>query len=81
MVSVSVVEAKAHWSELLDRVARGETITIKRHGLPMAMLVPVTERKRKLTHDEIVAGFRELRKSVGPSPMSIEDMINEGRRF
>jgi prevent-host-death family protein len=40
-VSVSVAEAKREFSELLGRVAYGkETITITRHGKPMAILAP-----------------------------------------
>ena len=40
-VSVSVAEAKRNFSELLGRVAYGnETITITRHGKPMAILAP-----------------------------------------
>ena len=45
--------AKTHLPALLDRVARGERITIKRHGASAAMLVPVGESDRKLTHEEI----------------------------
>jgi prevent-host-death family protein len=47
---------------LLDRVARGERITITRHGIPVAVLVPVVEAAAKLSHDEIVEGMRALRK-------------------
>jgi prevent-host-death family protein len=36
MESVGAFEAKTHWAALLDRVARGETITITRHGVPAA---------------------------------------------
>jgi len=81
MESVGAFEAKTHLSELLDRVEQGEKITITRHGVPTAMLVPVTEAQRKLTHDEVVEAFRELRKSIAPDlTMSIRDMVNEGRR-
>jgi len=39
----SVVEAKKHFSELLNRVAYGrERITIAKRGKPLAMLVPPT---------------------------------------
>ena len=41
--TVSVAEAKRDLSELLGRVAYGkETITITRHGKPMAVLAPAT---------------------------------------
>ena len=37
---VSAAEAKAHLSELLDRVERGEEIVITRRGRPVAVLRP-----------------------------------------
>ena len=36
MVTVTVVEAKAHLSELLDKVEAGEQVVITRHGKPVA---------------------------------------------
>jgi len=81
MGTVGAFDAKTHLSALLDRVARGERITITRHGVPAAMLVPVGDAARKLTHEEIVAGLRALRKRVKPDTLSVREMINEGRRF
>ncbi len=37
-------EAKTHLSKLVERVERGEEITIARNGKPVAKLVPVEER-------------------------------------
>lgn len=37
---VNVHQAKTHLSQLLDRVAAGEAITIARHGKPVALLSP-----------------------------------------
>jgi prevent-host-death family protein len=65
---------------LLDRVAKGEKITITRHGIPAAVLVPVAETEAKLSHKDIVEGMRALRKRVKPGDMSFKDMIAEGRR-
>jgi len=81
MRSVGAFEAKTHLSALLDRVAAGETITITRHGVPAAILAPVTETKTKMTHQEIVEGFRELRKQVKPGKMSVRELVNHGRRY
>jgi prevent-host-death family protein len=81
VASIGAFEAKTHLSDLLDRVARGEKITITRHGVPAAVLVPVTETAPKLSHQEIVEGMRALRKRVKPGKMSIREMVNEGRRF
>jgi prevent-host-death family protein len=81
LASVGAFEAKTHLSDLLDRVARGEKITITRHGVPAALLVPVEEKKAELTHREIVEGMRALRKRVKPGKPSVRDMVKEGRRF
>jgi prevent-host-death family protein len=81
MTSVGTFEAKTHLSELLDRVARGEKITITRHGVPAALLVPVTDAAPKLTHSEVVEGMRALRKRVKPGKTSVRDLVKEGRRF
>jgi prevent-host-death family protein len=81
MEAVGAFDAKTHLSALLDRVAKGEKITITRHGVPAAMLVPVEEAAGKLTHEQIIEGMRELRKRVKPDRMSIREMVNEGRRL
>jgi prevent-host-death family protein len=80
METVGAFEAKTHLSALLDRVAKGEKITITRHGVPAALLVPVAETEAKLSHTDVVAGMRALRKRVKPGDMSVKDMIAEGRR-
>lgn len=41
MEPVNVHEAKTHLSRLLDRVARGEEVTIAKAGRPIAKLVPL----------------------------------------
>jgi prevent-host-death family protein len=81
MASVGAFEAKTHLSDLLDRVARGEKITITRHGVPAALLIPVEEKEAQPSHREIVEGMRALRKRVKPGKMSVRDMVKEGRRF
>jgi prevent-host-death family protein len=81
MEAVGAFDAKTHLSALLDRVAKGERITITRHGIPAAMLVPVREAAGKLTHEQILEGMRELRKRVKPDRMSVREMVNQGRRL
>jgi prevent-host-death family protein len=62
--TVNVHEAKTHLSRLLDKVSRGEEITIAKAGKPIARLVPlVATRLRSLGFDqgvvEIAADFDE----------------------
>ncbi len=47
MKTVGLAEAKATLSALLDRVEKGETITITRHGAPIAELLPVAPLRSK----------------------------------
>jgi prevent-host-death family protein len=48
MKSVGLAEAKATLSALLDRVEKGETVTITRHNEPIAELRPVKAPARGL---------------------------------
>lgn len=85
MTSVGAFEAKTHLSALLDRVERGEEVTITRHGKAVARLVPAVEFDRaaaKAAVDRIRAGREELARTID-RPFTIEEIIelkNEGRR-
>jgi len=48
MHEVNVHEAKTHLSKLLMRVAQGEEIVIARAGKPIARLVPVESKSRRI---------------------------------
>ena len=48
MVTVNLARAKAHLSELLDRVEAGEEVVITRHGRPVAHISPVARPRRPL---------------------------------
>jgi prevent-host-death family protein len=78
---MATFDAETHLSALLDRVAKGERITITRHGIPAAILAPIEETGIQLSHQEIVEGMRALRKRVKPSTLGVREMIAEGRRF
>ena len=45
MDTVGAYEAKTHLSKLLERVAKGEHITITKHGIPVAVLQPFDPKK------------------------------------
>ena len=79
MVEVGAYEAKTHLSSLLDRVAQGETITITKHGVPVAELRPVESRVRPPTAD-VVAQIREFRQGRQLGGDELAEMIREGRR-
>jgi prevent-host-death family protein len=77
MTSVGAYEAKTHLPALLAKVERGETVTITRHGRPIAKLVPVDAVR------PIVDIFKELdslRGGVTTGESTVRDLIEEGRR-
>jgi prevent-host-death family protein len=53
MPDIGLREAKAHLSELIDRVEHGETLTLTRHGKPVARIVPIAERRPGLLKGRI----------------------------
>jgi prevent-host-death family protein len=80
MESVGSYEAKTHLPQLLERVAKGETITITKHGVPVARLVPV-ETKAK---PDVRRAIEEILKFRQAHPLEGEDLkewINQGRRL
>ena len=78
--SVGSYDAKTHFSELLAKVEMGEEITITRHGMPVARLVPV---RRKHTSEERRAAIdriSKLRKGLRLNGLKIRDLVAEGRK-
>jgi prevent-host-death family protein len=43
-MQVNIHEAKTHFSRLLARVKEGEEVIIARAGVPVARMIPVTDR-------------------------------------
>ncbi len=80
MQTVGAYEAKTHLGQLLDAVEKGETITITRHGVPVAILAPPsTERRPDI--DAMIDAWLEARKGITlGDDLSIREMIEEGRR-
>ncbi|HMQ57476.1 MAG TPA: type II toxin-antitoxin system prevent-host-death family antitoxin [Rhizobiaceae bacterium] len=81
MPQVGTLEAKNRLSSLLERVERGEEVTITRHGKPVARLVPPLPDEGKLERArEAAKWIRENRGGNSLGDMSIKDLISEGRR-
>jgi prevent-host-death family protein len=79
METVGAYEAKTHLTRLLERVAKGERITITKHGVPVAILQPADSSKRMPVRD-LIDQLKRFRKSHRLDGLSIRDMIEEGRR-
>lgn len=79
MTSVGVYDAKTQLPKLLDEVSKGRRITITRHGVPVAMLVPVGGRPPQ-SLAAVIAALRDFRKGRRLRGLSLRAMIRQGRR-
>ncbi len=78
--TATAYEAKTHLSALLRRVQNGESITITKHGVPVAKLVPCDDvRQREIA--EAIAGLRAFRDAHPLGDVTIRELIDEGRRY
>jgi prevent-host-death family protein len=77
MKTIGSYEAKTHLPRLLDEVEAGESITITKHGRPVAVLSPIrpgSERAAAAARD-----LREFRRTHHLDGLSIRELIDEGR--
>ena len=79
METVGAYEAKTHLPKLLERVIKGERITITKHGVPVAVLQPPLPL-RKTEPRKVIAELRKFREKHTLKELSIRDMIEDGRR-
>ena len=87
MESVTALEAKTRFGQLLERVAQGEEVIITRHEKPVARLVPEGRRNLESVR-AAVAGIFELRQQIfdrnqGKPKLTAAEVkawIGEGRR-
>ena len=79
MEKVGSYEAKTHLPRLLKRVQGGESITITRHGVPIALLVPPPGQKTFDTQ-KVLQDIRSFRQGRTLGGRTVRDMIEEGRR-
>lgn len=79
METVGAYEAKTHLPKLLERVTKGERITISKHGVPIAVLQPYDPRKSS-DLKSVIAELRQFREEKSLEGFSIREMIEEGRR-
>ena len=78
--TVGSYQAKTRLPSLLSKVAKGLRITITKHGVPVAQLVPyeVADKPNPSQAIKELKGFRDKH----PLPKgAIRAMIDEGRRF
>ncbi len=76
---IGAYEAKTHLPRLLDEVAGGESITITKHGVAVAVLVPAVQ-PAAVSIREAIDGLRAVRARNRLDGVTIRELIDEGRR-
>ena len=79
MNTITTTEAIKHFFHLLTRAAKGERITITKHGVPMAILGPADLVKTQSVQ-RVIDQIKQFRQSRHLNGVSIREMIEEGRR-
>jgi prevent-host-death family protein len=78
---IAASEAKAKFSELLERTRQGEGFAITLHGEEVAKLLPAKGRSLSEIQSAI-AGMKSKRITLNPTgkpKLRLKDLINEGR--
>jgi len=82
MATYGVAEAKNKFTHLLERVEAGESITITRHGKPVAELIATPGSRPKPDLEARRAALRELsawRKQQPPLGASAAELVRKMR--
>ena len=75
MVAITLADAKAHLSELVDRVEAGESIDITRRGKPVARLTAVAKPRKAID----AAHLQSLTAALPPQSQSAADLVRAMR--
>ena len=75
MDKVSLADAKAHLSELVDRVLAGDSIEITRRGKSVARLTAVTKPRKPIDK----AMLRALTSKMRPQRQGAAELVREMR--
>ncbi len=79
MKKVGVFEGKTHFSALIEEAKNGQTIIVTKNGEPVAQIGPVARTSsRKRATD---AMKRILSNQATLAPLTIRELIDEGRRY
>jgi prevent-host-death family protein len=75
MAAINLADAKAHLSELVDRVEAGDSIDITRRGKPVARLTAVPRPRKPID----IALLQALTASMPPLSRSAADLVRSMR--
>jgi prevent-host-death family protein len=75
MNAINLADAKAHLSELIDRVEAGDSINITRRGRPVARLTAATTPRKRID----AAQLRSLTTTMPPQAEAAADLVRSMR--
>lgn len=75
MIAISLAEAKAHLSELIDRVEAGETVEITRRGKRVARVTAAAQPRKPVD----IAALEALAAAMPPQSESAADLVRAMR--
>ena len=75
MATISLAEAKARLSELVERAASGETVCITRRGKPVAQLTAAPRPRKRVD----AAALKALTDTMQPQPESAAAAVRRMR--
>lgn len=79
MLTVTLAQAKAQLSELLNKVEAGEEVTVTRRGRPVARIGPVAPQRQRLPLAELEALHAKGLSLERPSMELLREERDEGR--
>jgi prevent-host-death family protein len=75
MDAINLADAKAHLSELIDRVEAGDSIDITRRGKPVARLTAVARPRKRVD----AALLQSLTETMPPQPQDAASLVRSMR--
>jgi len=75
MDAINLADAKAHLSELIDRVEAGDSIDITRRGKPVARLTAVARPRKRID----AALLQSLTATMPPQVTAAVDLVRSMR--
>lgn len=79
MADVPIAKAKAHLSELIERVEAGGTVRITRRGKPVAKLTPIARPRRRIDPAKLKALTDTMPKQKESAGAFVRRMRDECR--
>ena len=80
MSEIGAYEAKTHLPKLLERVEKGESFVITRHGRAVAELAPVARRDPEKIR-KAIEDLKAFQKTHSLGGLSVRELIKEGRKY